>query len=95
MRFSSLAKVLALAIAFPSVHALGQTAAPATPSPALQEARTKMRAACADDVAKFCANVEPGKGGIVRCLRSHAAEVSPACHSAGEDVRAIRRKEKG
>jgi hypothetical protein len=95
MRLQILGKVFALAIALPFLPAHGQTAAPAAASPALQEARAKMRAACTADVAKFCANVVPGKGAIVRCLRSHADEVSPDCRSAREEVRAIRRKEKG
>jgi hypothetical protein len=86
-------------VALPLV-ALAQTAAPpapapAAPSPALKEARMKMRAACAEDMQKFCANVQPGNGARQSCLREHRAELSPACRAARSELRVIRRKEKG
>jgi hypothetical protein len=34
---------------------------------------------CADDVAKFCKDVKPGEGNIAKCLKEHAAELSPGC----------------
>ena len=40
---------------------------------------TKLRAACGDDLQRFCADVRPGGGRLVQCLSSHAPEVSPAC----------------
>jgi len=36
---------------------------------------------CAADAKKLCAGVEPGHGRIVKCLKDHEAEVSPACQS--------------
>ncbi len=35
--------------------------------------------ACQDDVLKFCKDVQPGRGGIYRCLKEHENELSPAC----------------
>jgi hypothetical protein len=66
----------------------------AAPSPALKEARLKMRAACAADRQKFCANVARGAG-AVGCLREHRAELSSECAAARGELRAIRGKEKG
>jgi hypothetical protein len=87
--------------------ALAQTAAPpvpppaaaapppASPSPALREARMKMRAACAGDMQKFCANVARGNGARQSCMRAHRAELTPACQAARSELRAIRHQEKG
>ena len=62
--------------------------------PAMKQARAKRRAACAADVQKFCGDIEPGKGGRQRCLRSHRAEISPECKSARQELRVIRANEK-
>lgn len=35
--------------------------------------------ACRVDVNKFCAAVEPGEGRVHKCLRDHAAQVTPQC----------------
>jgi hypothetical protein len=82
-----------VAIALP-LAALAQTA-PEPPSPTLVAARAKMRAACAGDVQKFCAEVQRGNGGLQSCMREHRAELSAECQSARADPRAVRRKEKG
>jgi hypothetical protein len=34
---------------------------------------------CMADVQKFCQGVEPGRGGIRRCLHEHKEELSSAC----------------
>jgi len=34
---------------------------------------------CADDVAKFCKDVQPGGGRIMKCMKEHENELSPAC----------------
>lgn len=39
-----------------------------------QEARP-----CAEDAKKLCKGVEPGEGRIVRCMKEHESELSPAC----------------
>jgi hypothetical protein len=79
------------------LSALAQPAAPppATPSPALKEAPMKMRAACAGDMQKFCADVARGNGARQGCMRGHRAELSPACQAARSELRAIRRQERG
>jgi Cysteine rich repeat len=94
--------VAALLLAMLPLAALAQstdqpsstTAAPAAPSPAVKEARVKMRTACAADLQKFCATVERGKGALVGCLRTHGTELSPECTSARAALRATRLKEK-
>jgi len=35
--------------------------------------------ACADDIDRFCKDVQPGKGNIMGCLREHKGELSPEC----------------
>ena len=35
--------------------------------------------ACQDDAQKLCKDVQPGGGGIYRCLKEHESELSPAC----------------
>jgi hypothetical protein len=41
-----------------------------------------MTQACKADHAKFCKSTQPGGGRIVECLKSHEAELAPACKSA-------------
>jgi hypothetical protein len=38
-----------------------------------------MHKACADDMDKYCKDVQPGKGNIMRCLMGHKDELSSAC----------------
>lgn len=55
-------------------------------SPACKENIGKMKEkfkdvaeACQDDAGKVCKDVKPGKGRILRCLKQHEGELSPAC----------------
>jgi Golgi apparatus protein 1 len=41
---------------------------------------------CKEDVAKLCKDVQPGEGKILKCLKSHQAEVSPKCVSHLKEV---------
>jgi hypothetical protein len=41
-----------------------------------------LKASCKDDLARFCADVEPGGGGLARCLRGHEADLSASCRDA-------------
>src|SRR5260370_37639379 len=49
-----------------------------TTSPQASDAR----AACASDVQKLCAGVQPGGGRVLACLKQHKDEVSDGCKQA-------------
>lgn len=42
-------------------------------------AQQEHRGPCAEDVAKFCKDVQPGGGNIAKCMKEHENELSPAC----------------
>lgn len=55
-------------------------------SPACKAQRDKMKAAmkdikeaCHDDYEKFCADVKPGKGRGMKCMKEHKDELSQTC----------------
>jgi Cysteine rich repeat len=39
----------------------------------------RFRAACSEDLQRFCVGVQAGGGRLVQCLSSHTSELSPAC----------------
>ena len=41
-------------------------------------------AACRADAEKFCAEVQPGKGRIARCLRHHHSQLSAECRDSAK-----------
>ncbi len=45
----------------------------------MEERRNKARGACREDVERFCKDVQPRGGGIVKCLREHETELSSGC----------------
>lgn len=49
------------------------------------------RQACAGDLARHCAGIEPGGGRIAACLRRNAPSLSEGCRSALIAARAGRR----
>ena len=74
--------------------ALAQDSTSTTPSPARAEAREKVRAACAADIQKFCADIERAKGARRVCLDQNQANLSSECNSARAERAALRAKEK-
>lgn len=42
---------------------------------------------CSQDLARFCAGVEPGQGRLLACLRQRSSEITPACRVAVESPR--------
>ncbi len=46
----------------------------------VEEAREE----CKDDVARFCADVKPGGGRIIHCLKEHENDLSPQCKARFE-----------
>jgi hypothetical protein len=82
---------LALALAILPLTVLAQSAMEPKATP---EAREKMRAACAADVQKFCANVERGKGAMRTCLEAHQTQLSDSCKAARAERAAARAKGK-
>ena len=45
-----------------------------------KEDRSRLIAACGEDVKRFCRAVKPGSGEILQCLQSHEQEVSDRCY---------------
>ena len=45
-----------------------------------KEDRSRLMAACEEDVKRFCRAVKPGSGQILQCLQSHGQEVSDRCY---------------
>ena len=41
---------------------------------------------CSGDVAKFCKDVQPGEGRIIKCLKEHEKELSPTCKQHVADM---------
>jgi hypothetical protein len=39
----------------------------------------KVHEGCQPDVDRFCKGIKPGEGRIIACLKSHEAELAPAC----------------
>lgn len=64
--------------------------AQAADAPAAPPGGPDVRAACAADVKKFCAGVQPGKGRVRACITEHRDALSEGCRGALQQVRAHR-----
>ena len=42
-------------------------------------AYAKFRQACKTDYIRFCRDVDPKQGGVMKCLKGHASEISDTC----------------
>jgi hypothetical protein len=82
------AQTPAHASAAPATCAKGENGR--TPSAQRIAARQAMRQACAADMAQFCAGVPAQCGEKHQCMMSHASQLSPACASALQNLRATR-----
>jgi len=47
-----------------------------------EEARKNIRMSCKADMEKFCADAPKERGGIMKCLESHASELEQSCADA-------------
>jgi hypothetical protein len=86
--------VLALLLASFSQVTFAEETAPATSTmtmgtSAVSTAETEEGAlpGCKEDVAKFCANIEKGRGRIAKCLAEHKSELSSSCQAKKLEVR--------
>lgn len=91
MRYVSFACILAAILLSMAAAALAEeqpaqppAALPGSAAPAAQAAF----AACNGDITKFCADVRPGRGRILRCLTAHDAELAPECRDGIAQARA-------
>ena len=63
-----------------NVHA--QTAVADKVSERLEAAVQKLRAACGDDITKYCSSVTPGEGRLLYCMIAHEDKISTKCDYA-------------
>lgn len=59
---------------------------------AMKGQHKEVKEACHDDVEKFCADVKPGKGRIMKCMKEHKEELSAACKEEVASAKEMRKK---
>lgn len=56
-----------------------------------KEAMKDVKEACHEDFDKFCHDVKPGGGRIIKCMKEHSAELSGGCKAEIEEKKAARK----
>ena len=74
---------LGITMLFAVVAAVAQTNSPAAGT----GGGGKFRAACGEDVQRFCVGMQPGGGRLVQCLSSHTSELSEYDRGCGPVIR--------
>ena len=57
----------------------------------MKAAFKEVKEACQDDVEKFCGEMKPGRGRIMKCMKEHKEQLSPACKAEVEEMKKNRR----
>jgi len=77
--------VMSAFLAFGS-SANAQTAVSQKVAGRLAAASEKLKAACGDDVTKYCSTVTPGEGRLIFCMMAHEDKLSSKCDYALYDA---------
>ena len=74
-----MASIALLASAFSVGTSEAQTPVAENAKARVAAALIKIKAGCADDVAKFCSTVTPGEGRLILCMMAHEDKISSKC----------------
>jgi Cysteine rich repeat len=81
----TVAAILSALLAFaPAANA--QTAVGKKVATRLAAATDKLKAACGDDLSKYCSTVTPGEGRLIFCMMAHEDKISEKCDYALYDA---------
>ena len=80
-----IAAISSALLAFGSV-ANAQTAVAKKVAARLAAATEKLKAACGDDLSKYCSSVTPGEGRLIFCMMAHEDKISDKCDFALYDA---------
>jgi hypothetical protein len=58
----------------------------------MKDAMKEVKNACHDDMSKFCGDMKPGKGRIMKCMKAHKNELSQTCKDEIAQRAAVRGK---
>ncbi|MFS4461078.1 cysteine rich repeat-containing protein [Bdellovibrio sp. HCB2-146] len=57
----------------------------------MKAAFKEVKEACHDDVERFCGDVKPGRGRIMKCMKEHQDKLSASCKTEVEEMKKNRR----
>ncbi len=81
----TVAAIFSALLAFaPAANA--QTAVGKKVATRLAAATDKLKAACGDDLSKYCSTVTPGEGRLIFCMMAHEDKISEKCDYALYDA---------